>query len=196
MPHITSIAVFCGSSTGFEPIFQNAAYEAGRAIAAKGCRLVYGGARVGLMGAVADGALSAGGQVIGVIPGFLQTKEIAHTGLTELITVATMHERKLRMHALSDAIIALPGGWGTMEELTEMLTWAQLGLHQKPIGLLNTGGFYNGLVQLIATMQSAGFLKAEHAAMLLVNDEIESLIAALAAYEAPATPKWITEATT
>ncbi len=196
MLHITSIAVFCGSSPGFEPIFQKAAYDAGRAISGKGCRLVYGGARVGLMGAVADGALSAGCEVIGVIPSFLQTKEIAHTGLTELITVDTMHERKVRMHALSDAIIALPGGWGTMEELTEMLTWAQLGLHQKPIGLLNTAGFYDGLVQLITTMQSAGFLKAEHAAMLLVDDEIESLIAALAAYEAPVAPKWITEATT
>ncbi len=161
-----------------------------------GCRLIYGGARVGLMGAVADGALSVGGEVIGVIPGFLQTKEIAHTGLTELITVETMHARKLRMHALSDAIIALPGGWGTMEELTEMLTWAQLGLHQKPIGLLNTDGFYNGLVQLIATMQSAGFLKAEHAAMLAVADKIESLLAALTTYEAPTAPKWITEATT
>jgi uncharacterized protein (TIGR00730 family) len=148
------------------------------------------------MGAAADGALSSGGQVTGILPGFLQTKEIAHTGLTELLIVDTMHERKLAMHRLSDAIIALPGGWGTMEELTEMLTWAQLGLHQKPIGLLNVEGFYDSLVQFISTMQGKGFLRPEHAAMLLVKENIKGLISAMEAYSAPPVPQWVTESRT
>ena len=193
MHHLTSFAVFCGSSTGFDAMYKDVACKAGQAIAAIGARVIYGGGRLGLMGAVADGALEAGGEVIGVIPGFLKTKEIAHTGLTELIIVDNMHERKLRMHELSDAIIALPGGWGTMEELMEMLTWAQLGLHTKPIGLLNAGGFYNGLLQLVHTMQEQGFLKPELADMLIVADDIAQLLQAMAAYKAPEVPKWITE---
>jgi uncharacterized protein (TIGR00730 family) len=148
------------------------------------------------MGAAADGALSAGGEVTGILPGFLETKEIAHTGLTELIIVDTMHERKLAMHRLSDAIIALPGGWGTMEELMEMLTWAQLGLHQKPIGLLNVDSFYDSLIQFVITMQGQGFLKPEHASMLLVRDNIQDLMAAMEAYNPPPVPKWVTEART
>ena len=176
--------------------YKDIAYELGAIIAGRGSRVVYGGAQVGLMGALADGALGAGGSVIGVLPRLLQTKEIAHAGLTELVIVETMHERKLVMHKLSDAIIALPGGWGTMEEMTEMLTWAQLGLHKKPIGLLNIGGFYNGLLALMATMQAQDFLKPEHAAMLVVREDIQSLLEALEIYEAPPTAKWITEATT
>jgi uncharacterized protein (TIGR00730 family) len=190
---LTSFAVFCGSASGLDPVFAEIAYKAGGAIAASGAQVVYGGSRMGLMGAVAEGALDAGGAVIGVIPGFLKTKEIAHTGLTELITVENMHERKLKMHELSDAIIALPGGWGTMEELMEMLTWAQLGLHTKPIGLLNISGFYNGLLELIHTMQSQGFLKPSFADMLIIKDDMEQLLAAMAAYEAPVVPQWITE---
>jgi uncharacterized protein (TIGR00730 family) len=193
MQQLTSIAVFCGSSSGFDAMYKDVAYRAGQAIAAAGARVVYGGAQLGLMGAVADGALDAGGRVIGVLPGFLKTKEVAHTRLTELIVVDNMHERKLRMHELSDAIIALPGGWGTMEELMERLTWAQLGLHIKPIGLLNAGGFYNGLLVLVDTMQQQGFLKPELAKMLIVADDIEQLLPAMAAYIAPAVPKWITE---
>ena len=190
---LTSFAVFCGSSSGHDAQYRELAYGAGQAIAALGAGIVYGGSQLGLMGAVASGALDAGGAVTGVIPGFLKTKEIAHTGLTQLIIVENMHERKLRMHELSDAIIALPGGWGTMEELMEMLTWAQLGLHTKPIGLLNTGGFYNGLLELVQTMQQEGFLRAELAGMLIVADEIALLLQAMAAYKAPAIPKWITE---
>lgn len=192
---LRSIAVFCGSSSGLEPDFQKIAYELGAAIAQHGARLVYGGSKAGLMGAVADGALDEHGEVIGVLPGFLKTKEIAHTGLSKLIIVDTMHERKLVMHEESDTIIALPGGWGTMEELTEMLTWAQLGLHRKPIGLLNIGGYYDGLLQLIDTMQSKGFLKPEHAAMLTVRSDIQSLMEALTEYEAPVLKKWITDET-
>ncbi len=196
MAACSSFAVFCGSSSGLDPVYSAIAYEAGVAIAKSGARIVYGGSRLGLMGSVADGAISAGGEVIGVLPGFLQTKEIAHTGLHELIIVDTMHERKLLMHELSDSIIALPGGWGTMEELMEMLTWAQLGLHSKPIGLLNVNGFYDGLLLLVERMQSQEFLKPAHAAFLVVSDDIQSLLTALAAYEAPPTPKWISEATT
>jgi uncharacterized protein (TIGR00730 family) len=190
---LTSFAIFCGSASGNDPLYGEVAYGAGQAIAALGAGIVYGGSQLGLMGAVASGALDGGGEVTGVIPGFLKTKEIAHTGLTELIIVENMHERKLRMHELSDAIIALPGGWGTMEELMEMLTWAQLGLHTKPIGLLNTGGFYNGLLQLVQTMQQEGFLREELASMLIVADEIAPLLQAMTSYQAPTIPKWITE---
>lgn len=193
MNPITSIAVFCGSSSGINPLYRKIAYEAGEAIANNGYHLVYGGARVGLMGAVAYGALNSGGTVTGVLPAMLQTKEIAHTELTELIIVETMHERKLVMHERSNAIIALPGGWGTMEELMEMITWAQLGLHHKPIGLLNVNGYYDGLVQLAKTMQEEGFLQPEHAAMLIVREDIHSLLDALIYEEVPLMPKWITE---
>jgi uncharacterized protein (TIGR00730 family) len=191
-----SIAVFCGSSPGYHEEFREMAYAAGQEIALTGARIVYGGSQLGLMGAVADGALAAGGIVTGVLPGFLKTKEIAHPGLSQLIIVDNMHERKLRMHELSDAIIALPGGWGTMEELMEMLTWAQLGLHTKPIGLLNTAGFYNGLVALVATMQRQGFLKDEFAEMLIVDDDLGHLLSAMERYQAPEIPRWISEATT
>lgn len=177
-------------------MYYKVANEVGAEIARNGARVIYGGALAGLMGAVANGALTAGGSVTGVLPRFLQTKEIAHPGLTELIIVETMHERKLTMHELSDAIIALPGGWGTMEELMEMLTWAQLGLHRKPIGLLNTDGFYNGLLQLIATMEAEGFLKPEYAAMLVVRDDIYSLLPALTTYKAPNVPRLIAEPNT
>ncbi len=190
---LQSYAVFCGSSSGKDPIYIDNAYETGKLIASRGARVIYGGAQVGLMGAVADGALHAGGSVVGVIPGFLKTKEIAHEWLSELIVVETMHERKLKMHELSDAIIGLPGGWGTMEELTEMLTWAQLGLHLKPIGLLNTNGFYDGLIQQIAVMQEHGFLRPEYAAMLIVRDNLDDLLSAMNEYVAPAVPKWINE---
>jgi uncharacterized protein (TIGR00730 family) len=196
MPVLHSIALFCGSSSGFDSIYKSTAQTVGATIAQRGIRLVYGGSKMGLMGAAADGALGAGGDVIGVLPGFLQTKEIAHPDLTELVIVDTMHERKLAMHRLSDAIIALPGGWGTMEELTEMLTWAQLGLHQKPIGLLNVDGFYDSLVQFVISMQGQGFLRPEHAAMLLVKDDINDLLAAMEVYKAPPVPKWVTESRT
>ncbi len=186
-----SIAVFCGSSSGHNEVYIDSAYAAGKALAGAGYRLVYGGACVGLMGAVANGALRAGGKVTGVLPGFLQTKEITHTGLTELIIVDSMHERKLKMHELSDGIIALPGGFGTLEELFEMLTWAQLGLHPKPIGLLNTAGYYNHLCAFIDTMNKEGFLSSTDAGRLLIDENVENLLEKMTHYEVPPAPKWI-----
>ncbi len=152
------IAVFCGANTGTDPGILEAAQAVGRAIAQRGIGVVYGGGHVGLMGAVADAALAASGEVIGVIPGFMVEKEQAHEGLTELVIVRDMHERKMRMHEMSQAVIALPGGFGTMDELFELLTWRQLGLHAKPIGLLNVHGFYSPLLEQMARMKTNGFL--------------------------------------
>jgi uncharacterized protein (TIGR00730 family) len=188
------IVVFCGSSAGHDPVYMEQATLLGAALAKKNLTLVYGGAKVGLMGAVADGALKAGGQVIGVLPHFLQQKELAHAGLTELILVDTMHERKTKMNELCDGVIALPGGFGTMEELFEMLTWGQLGLHKKPVGLLNTNGFYDALVELSKTMTSHGFLTAENRDMLLCSNNINDLLQQLEQYQPPASSKWITPA--
>ena len=152
-----SITVFCGSSSGTDGVYKSQATLLGRALAERNIQLVYGGAQIGLMGAVADGVLTHGGRAIGVLPGFLKSKEIAHDRLTELIIVETMHERKTKMHELCDGVIALPGGFGTLEELFEMLTWGQLGLHKKPIGLLNTDNFYDPLITLLQTMVDNGF---------------------------------------
>ena len=189
------ITVFCGSSMGTDEIFQSQATLLGQTLAKQNIELVYGGANIGLMGAVADGVLSEGGKVIGVIPFFLQSKEIAHTNLTKLIIVDTMYERKSKMNALCDGVIAIPGGFGTLEELFEMLTWAQLGLHKKPIGLLNTNGFYDALIVLIQTMVDKGFLKTVNQEMLLVSDTIAELLDKMKNYEAPTVGKWITEET-
>ncbi|ASZ10672.1 TIGR00730 family Rossman fold protein [Chitinophaga pendula] len=186
-----SITVFCGSSSGNDRIYEEQAYLLGKTLATQNIIVVYGGARVGLMGAVANGALEAGGKVIGVLPHFLGSKEIAHTGLTQLIMVDTMHERKTKMHELSDGVIALPGGFGTMEEFFEMLTWAQLGLHKYPVALLNINGFYDGLLQLTDNMTQAGLLKPINRDMMLSADNIPVLLALMEAYKAPNVPKWI-----
>ena len=191
-----SIVVFCGSGEGNKPVYKEAAHLLGTTLANQGIRLIYGGARVGIMGAVAEAALAAGGEVIGVIPNFLRTKEVAHEGLTQLIVTDNMHERKLKMHELSDGIIALPGGWGTMEELFEMLTWAQLGLHVKPVGLLNVNGYYNALNSLCDTMVSEGFLPADVRNMLLNSTTSDDLLQQMRAYVPIQTPKWITNSTT
>jgi uncharacterized protein (TIGR00730 family) len=187
------VVVFCGSGSGTDEIFYKEAILVGATLAREGIEIVYGGAKVGLMGAVADGALQQGGKVTGVIPYFLQSKEIAHTGLTELILVESMHERKTKMNELCDGVIALPGGYGTMEEFFEMLTWAQLGLHQKPIALLNTAGFYDPLITLIQTMTDKGFLKAIHREILHYNDRIDDLLEKMKNYKAPGTGKWISK---
>jgi len=191
-----SITVFCGSSLGTDKAFEKEAILLGETLAKQNIGLVYGGAKVGVMGAVADGVLQAKGKVIGIIPQFLRTKEVAHENLTELIMVKTMHERKTKMYELSDGIIALPGGYGTMEELFEMLTWAQLGLHQKPIGLLNTNGFYNDLIRLIENMVDKGFLKQINLEMLIVSDTVNDLLIKMKNYKAPTVQKWITNETT
>ena len=187
------VTVFCGSSSGSEDLYYKQAYMLGSSLAKRGIGVVYGGAKVGLMGAVADGALGAGGEVIGVLPNFLRSKEIAHMGLTELLQVESMHERKLKMNELCDGVIALPGGYGTMEEFFEMITWAQLGLHQKPIALLNINGFYDSLINLVQTMVDHGFLKETNQNMLLVDDEIDSLLEKMKNYVPPVVGKWISK---
>jgi uncharacterized protein (TIGR00730 family) len=188
-----SIVVFCGASPGFDPVYLEQAYLLGKTLAEQGIQLIYGGADVGMMRAVANGALENGGQVTGVFPRFLGKLEIAHKGLSRLIEVETMHERKLKMHELSDAVIALPGGFGTLEELFEMLTWGQLGLHQKPIGLLNMNGFYDDLIALSDKMVSTGFLKTSNRDLVLVDKTIPELLARMKAHQAAPAAQWITK---
>ncbi|HTJ52410.1 MAG TPA: TIGR00730 family Rossman fold protein [Cyclobacteriaceae bacterium] len=190
------VTVFCGSSSGSDKIFEEQAYLLGKTLAENKIDLVYGGAKVGLMGAVANGVLQNGGKVIGVLPNFLSVKEIAHEELTELILVETMHERKTKMNELSDGVIALPGGFGTLEELFEMVTWAQLGLHKKPVAILNTNGFYNSLIEMIQKMVDAGFLKQINQQMLLTSDNISGVLEKMKNYQAPVVAKWITKETT
>ncbi len=191
-----SIVVFCGSSEGYNEVYKDTAYELGAIMAERKYNLVYGGAKIGIMGALAEGALQNGGKVTGVIPKFLRTKEVAHESLTEMVLTETMHERKLKMYELSDGIIAMPGGWGTMEELFEMMTWAQLGLHPKPIGILNVHGFYEPLLALLHMMTEEGFLQEIYREMVLVSDDIFDLLEKMEHYVAPDVPKWISPQTT
>jgi len=193
--NLKRITVFCGSSLGSEDVYRLQANLLGQTLAKQNIELVYGGAKIGLMGAVADGALSEGGKVIGVLPKFLRSKEIAHEGLTQLILVDSMHERKTKMNELSDGVIALPGGFGTLEEFFEMLTWGQLGLHQKPIAILNINGFYDSLIALVQTMVDKGLLKEVNQKMLLTSDNIDELITKMRNYSAPVVGKWINEET-
>jgi len=187
-----SIVVFCGSSYGYNEIYADTAYQVGSLLAEKNIELIYGGSKLGLMGAVAEGALQNGGRVTGIIPRFLRTKEIAHENLTELVLVETMHERKLKMHERSDGILALPGGWGTMEELFEMMTWAQLGLHSKPIGVLNINGFYEPFMAFLNNMVTEGLLKEDCMKMLMMSSDIFEVLENMWKYEPPAeTPKWM-----
>lgn len=186
-----SVCVFCGSSFGSNPAYEQAARQMGSAIASAGLALVYGGAKVGLMGAVADAALEKGGTVIGVLPKSLQEKELAHMGLSELHVVSSMHERKALMAERSDAFVAMPGGAGTMEELFEVWTWGQLGLHEKPCGFLNTNGFYDRLIEFLDFQTAEGFMKPVMRNMVQVSSSPEGLLDLFRAYTPPATPKWI-----
>jgi uncharacterized protein (TIGR00730 family) len=187
-----SVCVFCGSSAGRNPVYANEARALGAALAARGWTLVYGGGQVGLMGVLADAVLASGGRVIGVIPRALATKELAHAGLTELHVVETMHQRKALMADLSDAFVALPGGYGTLDESFEILTWAQLGLHQKPVALLNGTGYFDALLAWLDRAVNEGFLRTQHREVLLVHTEPQALLEALARYQPRAgTPKWI-----
>jgi uncharacterized protein (TIGR00730 family) len=179
------ICVFCGSSPGHDPSHLEAAGLMGRTLARRGLGLVYGGGSVGLMGAVADAALAAGGEVTGVIPRVLQIRELAHGSLTTLHVVGSMHERKALMAELSDGFVALPGGMGTLEELSEVLTWAQLGLHHRPVGLLDVAGYYRPLAQFFDGAVSAGFLRPAHRDLLLVGDEPAVLLDRMAAWRGP-----------
>ena len=186
------ITVFCGSSLGNTKEYESAAKELGKLFAQKNIRLIYGGGSIGLMGTIADAVLKNGGQVTGVIPEFLGTKEIAHHRLTQLIRVETMHERKMKMHELAEGFIILPGGIGTMEEFFEILTWAQLGLHQKPIGILNVKGYYDDLIHLMQQMTNRGFLKPEHLLLMVHADNSQPLLSAMEQYEPPKIGKIIT----
>lgn len=176
---IQSLCVFCGASSGNDKRYSDLAFSVGRWLALQNIQLVYGGGGIGLMGKLADGVLSENGKIIGVIPGFLKKKEIAHAHLSEMIVTDTMHERKIKMHELSDAAIALPGGFGTLDELFELLTWLQLGLHNKPVGLLNFDGFFDSLVELLNHMKRTEFLSSDHVHLLSVKPEISLLMDAL-----------------
>jgi len=170
------VCVYCGSSLGRDPRFRDVATAFGHTLAARGLSLVFGGGSVGLMGCVADAVLSRGGHVIGVIPSGLVRREVAHLSLPDLHVVRTMHERKARMADLSDAFVALPGGMGTLDELFEMLTWAQLGLHAKPCAILDVAGYYGPLLTFLDHAVESGLIKAEHRSMLLVDDDPERLL--------------------
>lgn len=193
---ISSVCVFCGSSPGRRPEYAAAAQRLGHALAGAGKRLVYGGGNVGLMGVLADAALERRGQVIGVIPRHLVDREVAHSRLSYLRVVDSMHQRKQSMADLSDAFIVLPGGLGTLEEFFEVWTWGQLGLHRKPYGLLNVAGYFDPLLAFLDHSVGERFVSTDHRALLRVNDDPEALLAALEAYEPAATPKWIDRRTT
>src|SRR4051812_46220785 len=177
-----SVCVFCGANPGVRPVYLEAAARLGAVLAERGLAVVYGGATVGLMGAVADAALAKGGVVHGVIPTFLEAKELAHRGLTTLAVVGSMNERKARMAELSDAFVSLPGGYGTLDELFEMLTWSQLDLHRKPSALLDVDGYFTSLVAFLDRAAAEGLLRREHREMLLVESEPARLVDRLLAY--------------
>jgi uncharacterized protein (TIGR00730 family) len=189
---LKSIGVFCGSRAGGRPEYQEAAEGLGRLLAERGLRLVYGGGSTGLMGALANAALAGGGHVLGVIPEALATKEVAHFGVTELRVVGSMHARKAMMAEEADAFIALPGGFGTFEELFEIVTWAQLGIHAKPIGLLNVSGFFDGLLQLVEQAITEGFVAASQRDLLVAAETPAALVDRLARHRPPSAPAWVT----
>ncbi len=177
------LAVYCGSATPADPVYVEAARTVGHALATRGIGVVYGGGRLGLMGAVADAALAAGGEVIGIIPQALVDAEVAHRGCTELRVVGGMHERKALFTDLSDGFVTLPGGVGTMDELWEAISWAQLGYHAKPVGVLNVAGFYDGLIAFNAHMIDVGFIRPQHAGIMIADTDLDSLLDRMEAYE-------------
>lgn len=191
MKNLKKICVFCGSSDGNDSKITDAAIQVGKVFAQKEITLVYGAAKIGVMGTIAKTMLDNNGKVIGIIPQFLKKKEVVHLGLTELITTQNMHERKLQMQEVSDGFIALPGGFGTLEELFEIITWLQLGLHTKPIGLLNVNGFYDDLLRLLETMVRKGFLSMKNYEMLLVATTIENLLQKMENFRTPKVPQWL-----
>jgi len=190
---IKKICVYCGSSPGRNPAYLQAAESLARVMCERGIGLVYGGAAIGVMGAVANAVLEGGGEAIGVIPSSLAVKEVAHSSLTELHVVASMHDRKAMMAELSDGFIALPGGWGTLEEIFEILTWAQLGFHHKPCGLLNVGGYYDGLIGFLDNAFEQQFVNELCRPMLMKSREPASLLDQFAEYRAPKVRKWVGE---
>lgn len=191
MNDLKKICVFCGSSDGNDLAITDAAIELGKIFSERKITLVYGAAKIGVMGTIAKATLDTNGRVVGIIPKFLKKKEVVHLGLTELITTDNMHQRKLQMQEVSDGFIALPGGMGTLEELFEIVTWLQLGLHQKPIGLLNINGFYNDLINLLENMVRKGFLSMENYGLLLVDSNPSQLIKKMEEFIPPELPKWL-----
>lgn len=191
MSKLKSITVFCGSSEGNDITIISQAEQLGVTLAKENITLVYGAAKIGIMGKVAKASLEHQGKVIGVIPEFLKLKEVVHLGLHKLITTKNMHDRKLKMHELSDGFITLPGGFGTFEELFEIITWAQLGLHQKPIGLLNCNGFYNDLISMLETMVAKGFLKMANLDLLIIEENIDILLEKMKTFKPKVVPKWL-----
>lgn len=186
-----AIAVYCGASPGNDPMYADRARDLARVLVERNIGLVYGGGKVGLMGVIADAVLAAGGTVVGVIPEALMEKELGHGGVTELHVVQTMHERKALMSELSDGFIALPGGYGTLEELFEVITWAQLGIQCKPCGLLNVGGYYNSLLALLDHATDRGFIREMHRGLVAVDDDPVGLLEKLGQYEPPTEVKWL-----
>ncbi len=193
---LKSLCVYCGSSAGRDPAYAEAARALAAAMVARGIRLVYGGASVGIMGAVADEVLRLGGEAVGVIPQALMRKELAHAGLSEMHVTPSMHARKMMMAELSDAFVALPGGIGTFEELFEVWTWAQLGFHDKPCGLLNAAGYYDALIAFLDHAADEQFVRPVHRGMLVVDTDPAALLDRFAAYRAPVLPKWVDSAQT
>lgn len=189
--NIRSICVYCGSSPGENPAYVRVAEAFGAELARRGIGVVYGGASIGVMGAVADAALAAGGKVVGVIPQALVDREVAHDRLSELIVTRSMHERKARMAERADAFVALPGGVGTLEEIFEIWTWSQLGMHTKPCGLLNVEGYYDTLIRFLDEGAAQGFMKPQHRSMLLTATDADTLLARFAAYEPPVVTQWV-----
>lgn len=187
------ICVYCGSNPGRQPDYAQAATQLGGLLAEHGIGVVYGGASIGIMGKVADAALAGGSEVIGVIPRALATKEVAHAGLSELRVVDSMHERKALMAKLSDGFVALPGGWGTIEEIFEVLTWAQLGFHDKPCGLLNVAGYYDQLNAFLEHAMDEAFVKPDYRPMIMVEEDPATLLSRFQSYQAPVVKKWIGE---
>jgi uncharacterized protein (TIGR00730 family) len=188
---LSAICVFCGSNAGADPAYMGAAQTVGRGLAERGIRVIYGGAKVGMMGALADAARGAGGEVVGVIPRQMLDREIGHTGIDDLRVVGSMHERKALMTELADAFIALPGGIGTLDELFEAYTWAQLGIHAKPLGLLDVAGYFERLVAFLDHAVAERFLRAQTRDMLLVADDLDALLAALQAWRQAPVSKWM-----
>jgi uncharacterized protein (TIGR00730 family) len=191
MTNIKSLCVYCGSSVGRRAVYADAARALAGELAARGIRLVYGGGSVGIMGVLADAMLAAGGTVVGVIPDALMRKELAHRQLTELHVTQSMHQRKMLMAELADGFVALPGGIGTLEEIFEVWTWAQLGLHDKPCGFLNVGRYFDALTAFLDHALAEEFVKPQHRAMLIVESDPPALLDRIAAYRPPAVPKWV-----
>ncbi|MGJ8666389.1 MAG: TIGR00730 family Rossman fold protein [Patiriisocius sp.] len=191
MNDLKNICVFCGSSDGNDTQITKVAAQLGKSFAEQNIALVYGAAKIGVMGTIAQNCLDANGKVIGIIPEFLKLKEVVHLGLTELHTTQNMHERKMMMQEMSDGFITLPGGFGTLEELFEVITWGQLGLHSKPIGLLNINGFYEDMIRLLETMVKRGFLSMTNYELLQVDDDVDRLLQKMRNFKAPEVPQWL-----